>query len=67
MRVASDADVTLVCRVTVVLAGFSPTGVMGLGDTLHVEFAGAPLHATLVAAVNPPLGVTETVVVAGLP
>lgn len=66
-RVSGDAVVMLVCSVTVVIAGLRPTGVTGLGEAVQVELAGAPMQVTAVGAVNPPLGVMEKVVVAGLP
>jgi hypothetical protein len=53
--------------VTVEVAGLSPTGVTGLGEGVQVEFRGAPVQLMAVAAVNPPLGVTEMVVVVGSP
>ena len=38
-----------------------------MGEAVQVELAGAPMQVTAVGAVNPPLGVMEKVVVAGLP
>jgi len=51
----------------VLLTGPIPVGVMELGAAMHVELAGAPVQAMVVAELNPATGVMEIVVVAALP
>ena len=62
-----DADATLVCSVTVLVAAPAPAGVMVTGDTVQSELAGAPVQVIDVVVVKPPLGVSVMVVEAGLP
>lgn len=62
-----DEVITLVAMLRVVVAAAVPLGVTVAGEKLHVEFAGSPLHAKLTAWLKPPLGVTDTLIVADAP
>jgi hypothetical protein len=53
--------------VRVVVEAAVPFGVTLVGLKVHVELAGRPEHAKVVAALNPLSGVTVTVMVAGVP
>ena len=57
----------VVLIVSVVVLAFTPSGVIEFGEAAHVDAVGAPLHATVTAALNPNDGVTVTVKVAELP
>jgi hypothetical protein len=49
---------------TVVFAAPLPLGVTVAGEKLQVEYAGSPEQAKLTCPVNPPTGVSDTVVLA---
>jgi hypothetical protein len=53
--------------VRVVVEAAVPLGVTLVGLKVQVELAGRPVQAKVVAAVNPLSGVTDTVMVAGVP
>ena len=63
----TTAALTLLLIVSVVVDAAVPFGITVVGLKVQVELAGRPEHANVVSALNPLTGVTETVMVAGLP
>src|SRR5580698_6883725 len=58
-RSGVTSDGLTVATVTVATTGVTPSeGVTDEGETVQVDIAGAPLHASATAALNPPDGVT---------
>jgi hypothetical protein len=53
-----DDAVVLTVTIAVVAVPFNE---IMLGDTLHMDFAGAPLHVSVTLWLNPPPGATEIV------
>ena len=55
------ADVPAVVTATVTGVGVAPLSVTELGETEHVDCAGAPLQVSATVRLNPPPGATATV------
>jgi hypothetical protein len=66
LRVSTPAggnpcDDAVVLTVTVAVVADVPFNEIVLGDTLHVDFAGTPLHVSVTLWLNPPPGAREIV------
>jgi len=61
------ADVPAVVTVTATGAEVAPLSVTELGETEHVDCAGAPLQVNATLCLNPPPGATATVYLAACP